>query len=87
MAIIGTLVTNQPSSAGWWTECTLGTTRVACFFTGASTIVSQMNGKTNYIPNVVFQVPTASVNASRLYVPSATPALNAGAVAVVIPAK
>ena len=34
MAVIGTLVTSQPSSVGWWSECTLATAQAV---TGTST--------------------------------------------------
>jgi tripartite-type tricarboxylate transporter receptor subunit TctC len=34
MAVIGTLVANQPSAAGWWTECTVASAQA---ITGTST--------------------------------------------------
>lgn len=39
MTVYGTLVTNQPSSVGWWTECTVAT---AIPVTGTSTAVASI---------------------------------------------
>lgn len=53
MAVIGTLVANQPSSVGWWTECTLATTQAVGGTASASgTIVYSNTSNRQFQPSL-----------------------------------
>lgn len=43
MAVIGTLTTSQPSSAGWWSECTLSSVLAVTGTTTATTSIVYNN--------------------------------------------
>lgn len=53
MAVIGTLVANQPSSLGWWTECTLATAQAVTGTASTSgTIVYANTGNREFQPSL-----------------------------------
>lgn len=53
MAVIGTLVANQPSSIGWWSECTLATTQaVGGTNTASGTVVYSNTSNRQFQPSL-----------------------------------
>ncbi len=69
MAVTGTLVTNQPSGPGWWTECTLASTIAITGTTTASTSIVYNNTSARvFQPSLpvgaIFLVPFTATSAA-----------------------
>lgn len=69
MAVTGTLVTNQPSGPGWWTECTLASTIAITGTTTASTSIVYNNTSARVFQpslpvGVTFLVPFTATSAA-----------------------